>query len=93
MRHFTFKSISPSFVHTSQGPLGLVTPVTCGIGEFVTIGNGKRIKVVFIKSDRLPDGSDWKGLFEVCHDSELHMSIIQYNNKLGGYLYSWATYD
>lgn len=90
-RHFTFSQVGPSFVG-SYKDLDLVTPDRCGTGEFVTVGNGCRIKVVFIKSEKLDDGTRFSELFGLGHDIDKHMSIIQYNRNLGGYLYSWATY-
>lgn len=91
MRHFTFKHVSPSvFDNGTQKDFLWVKPQTSGKGEFVTIGNRNTITVVFIKSEQLPTGADFNALFNLSHPIEL-MSVIQYNVKLGGYLYSWAT--
>lgn len=90
-RHFTFKQVGDTFV-AHRKSLDLVTPTNCGKGEFVTIGNRNPITAVFIPSPELEDGASLKDAFNLVHDSEKHMSIIQFNRRLGGYLYTWANY-
>jgi hypothetical protein len=91
LKHFTFKEVGDTFV-AHRKSLDLVVPDTCGTGEFVTIGNRNPVTAVFIKSPQLDDGTSFKDVFNLSHDADKHMSIIQFNRRLGGYLYSWANY-
>lgn len=91
MPHFTFKQVSDTFIKYRK-ELNLVAPTVCGIGEFVTIGNRNTITAVFIKSEFIEEGTDLSAAFGLSHDWEKYMSIIQYNYRLGGFLYSWANY-
>jgi len=90
MKHLTYKQVSPSVYSDTSFRSNLITPLTCGVGEFVTIGNRNTITAVFIKSVPLAEEtSNFNELFNLYHPSTM-CSILQYNNSLGGYLYTWA---
>ncbi len=94
LKHYTFKQISPSVFdyNGAKQCFKFIKPDMCGIGEFVTIGNRNAITAVFIPSELLPEETDFSSLFKLVggYNPDKHYSIIQYNSKLGGYLYSWV---
>jgi hypothetical protein len=88
-QHYTFKEVTPSIFDNNKWiTLNLVTPSSCGIGKFITIGNGVRFKAVLIKSPQLNDVEDLGEVFQLPKNPD-QPTVLQYNSNLGGYLYAF----
>lgn len=92
VKHFTFKALGPSvFDNKKYVTLHFATPTSCGVGEYITVGNGVRFKLAFIESPQLPGevGEVDFEAFKLPHCPD-HATVIQYNKNLGGYLFAFS---
>jgi hypothetical protein len=88
-QHYTFKEVAGSiFDNRKYINLNLVTPSSCGVGKFVTIGNGVRFRVAFIKSPKLNYVEDLEKFFSIPKTPD-QPTVFDYNHTLGGYLYAF----
>lgn len=95
MKHFTFKQViarSNYFYSNKDARSMCVKPATCGIGEFITIGNRNPVTVVLFVSPELPEDIMLHEVFDLHHHENSDGSMIQYNKSLGGYIYTWLKF-
>jgi hypothetical protein len=93
IKHYTAKEIGPSiFCWGKWVKDHLITPTSCGTGEYILIGRVNKFKAVLVQSPYLPDVEDLSPLFNLPKHPD-GATVVQYNSRLGGYLFTFSNLD
>jgi hypothetical protein len=95
MKHFTFKQVGSCIVDSKVLAYKIKTPTTTNVGEFITIGNGAKHRVVYIKTD---DNSHDNAVsllqnFDDFYDVDGYNKMIQYCQKINGFIVTYICID
>ena len=89
--HFNFNQVSNSVFNNGTTTKNFVCPDSCNIGEVVTIGRSKKLKAIFIPSEKLTDDKLCELLANMPEPANDNFAkLIQYVAPIGGYLFTYA---
>lgn len=99
MWRVNFKDVTPSVFDTSKGILEFFRPsgyhFNNGKAKRIRIGRFNSIDAIFFKSDEIPGDYAFQH-FDILTPEQGGRSdlehVIQYNKRLGGYLYGWVRF-
>lgn len=94
MKHFTFKKIGACILDSKKLGYEIEPPTNAIIGEFITVGNGSKHKILYIKTtDKSPEKStEILNMFPE-HENNSFMKIIQYCYKIEGFIFGYINWD
>ena len=89
MLHFNYNKVSPSVFDGGYciKQFAFTLPQDIPIGEVVTIGRGKKLKAVYIKSEPLENTALFFDLFP---PTSTGFCVLQYVKPINGYLLAYT---